>query len=334
MNEKHEGLNSIEKRELEPLYSYGVFDPRPAPEAQAANEAIFAKGKVYGIEVTIPALASRCEANLDPQHGSSGEALASAIEGAIEWELPPNEATLATVKPDIDSVGAMAVIEMRRREIPMNDDLSKRILLVADADRATSKPWPGKQELPNEENPWPSTFFTDPRTVAVLGASVSDFKSPLASRVVTMESYLTDGKLPEQYQKQVDDARKQLITALESGEMKAGLSMSSKVAIVVGKHRDAMTIGYSLAPIVVAFNPEFSPNPKVPAHAKYTVAQYKIGHANLVEALKELNQTDPAVTEEAKWGGSTGIIGSPQGISSQLTPEQVAEIVGKYIEAE
>ena len=83
--------------------------------------------------------------------------------------------------------------------------------------------------------------------------------------------------------------------------------------------------------IVVAFNPEFSPNPKVPPHAKYTIAQYKIGYANLVGALKELNEADPAVTEEAKWGGSAGIIGSPQGISSQLTPEQVSEIVGKYI---
>lgn len=331
MNENNERLNVNERKEREPLYAYGVLDPRPTPEAQAANEAIFAKGKVYGVEVTIPALASRCEANLDPQHGSSGEALSSAIEGAIEWELPPNEATLATVKPDIDSVGAMAVIEMRRREIPMSDDLSKRILLIADADRATSKPWPGRQELPNKENPWPSTFFVDPRTVAVLGASVSDFKSPLALRVMTMESYLTDGKLPEQHQKQVDDARKQLITALESGEMKAELSMSSKVAIVIGKHRDAMTIGYSLAPIVVAFNPEFSPNPKVPAHAKYTIAQYKIGYANLVGALKELNAVDPAVTEEAKWGGSAGIIGSPQGISSQLSPEQVSEIVAKYI---
>ena len=155
MNEKHEALNVNERQEREPLYAYGVFDPRSVPEAQAANEAIFAKGKVYGIEVTIPALATRCEANLDPQHGSSGEALASAIEGAIEWELPPSEATLATVKPDIDSVGAMAVIEMRRREIPMSDDLSKRILLVADADRATSKPWPGRQELPNNENPCP-----------------------------------------------------------------------------------------------------------------------------------------------------------------------------------
>jgi hypothetical protein len=137
--------------------------------------------------------------------------------------------------------------------------------------------------------------------------------------------------MPAVYEKQVDEARKQLITALETGEMTAELTSDGKVAVVVGKHRDAMTIGYSLSPVVVAFNPEFSPNPKVPAHAKYTVAQYKMGLVDLTGALKELNEADSAVTEQAEWGGSPGIIGSPMGVSSKLTPERVAEIVAKYV---
>lgn len=329
MKNMGEASMSPEKEKVRP-YEYAVFDPRPIPEAQAANDAIFAKGPVYGVEVTNPKLAERCAVNLDPQH-SGGDAMAAAIEAAMTWEVPPEQATLATLKADIDAVGAMAVLEMRRRDEELSDEMKGRAGLIADADRASAKPWPGRQDLPNKEHPWPSTFFSDPRAVAVLSAAASDFKSPLGARVATMEGYLKDGVMPASYEKQVDEGRQQLIAALESGDMKAELTADGKVAIVVGKHRDAMTVGYSLSPIVIAFNPEFSPNPKVPAHAKYTIAQYKMGLADLMGALKELNAADTAVTEQAKWGGSPGIIGSPQGVSSKLSPEQVAEVVSRYV---
>lgn len=311
-------------------YEYVMFDPRSIPEVQATNEAIFVKGDVYGIEVTNKKLADRCVANLDPQH-SGGDAMASAVEVAITWDIPPEQAVLATMKPDIDAVGAMAVLEMRRCGEEISEESKGRILFIADADRASTHSWPGQQDLPSNENPWPSTFFQDPRVIAILSATVSDFKIPLASRVLSMENYLKDGVIPALYEKQVDEARKQLIMAIEKGEMKAELITNSKIAVVVGRHRDAMTIGYSLSPIVVALNPEFSPNPKVPAYAKYTVAQYKIGLVDFIGALKELNDIDPAVTDQAKWGGSPGIIGSPQGVSSKLSPEKVAEIITKYI---
>lgn len=311
-------------------YEYATLDPRPVPEAQAANDAVFARGPVYGVEVTNPKLAERCAANLDPQH-SGGDAMAAAVEAAMTWDVPPTQATLATLKADIDAVGAMAVLEMRRRGEEITDEVKGRVGLIADADRASAKPWPGRQDIPNAERPWPSTFFSDPRAVAVLSAAASDFKSPLGTRVATMEGYIKDGTMPASYEKQVDEARQQLIAALESGEMKADVTADGKVAVVVGKHRDAMTIGYSLSPVVVAFNPEFSPNPKVLAHAKYTVAQYKMGLADLMGALKELNEVDTAVTEQAKWGGSPGIIGSPMGVSSKLSPEQVAEVVARYM---
>jgi hypothetical protein len=320
---------SPEREKMRP-YEYATFDPRPVPEAQAANDAVFAKGPIYGVEVTNPKLAERCAANLDPQH-SGGDAMAAAVEAAMTWEVPPEQSTLATIKADIDAVGAMAVLEMRRRGEEITDEAKGRVGLIADADRASAKPWPGRQDLPSKENPWPSTFFSDPRAVAVLSAAASDFKVPLGARVSTMEGYLKEGAMPAMYEKQVDEARNQLIAALESGDMKAELTADGKVAVVVGKHRDAMTVGYSLSPIVVAFNPEFSPNPKVPTHAKYTVAQYKMGLADLMGALKELNAADQAVTEQAKWGGSPGIIGSPQGVSSKLSPEQVAEIVARYV---
>lgn len=77
-----------------------------------------------GIEVTDPAAAALCDlGNIDPQHGhgAQGRYALSAVEqngiaacdAALTWPLPPNGATLATVRPDLDSITAMAVLSLR-----------------------------------------------------------------------------------------------------------------------------------------------------------------------------------------------------------------------------
>lgn len=313
------------------VYNYSLLDPRSIPVAQGANDKVFSQGDIYGIEVTNPVLAQRCKNNLDPQHGESGDVNLSAIKVALNWDLPPKGSTLVTIKPDIDSIGAMAVLVMRQNNLDITPEIEERINFIDNADRASNQDWSGPHNLPSSENPWPPTLFSDPRTVAILGAAVSDFRAPVKNRIEMIENYLSTGELPLQYEKQVEDARRQLISALENGGLTVELDSSGRIATVIGKHRDAMTVGYSLAPVVVAFNPTFSPNPSIPPHAKYTVAQYKVGYANLKEALNELNEADSAVTETSEWGGNPGILGSTQGISSQLSPDQVTEIVRKHL---
>lgn len=65
----------------------------------------------------MPTLAERCMANLDPQH-LGGDVATAAIQAALAmWrELPPDGATLATIRPDLDSIGAMAVLELLRQD--------------------------------------------------------------------------------------------------------------------------------------------------------------------------------------------------------------------------
>ncbi|MFC3986853.1 hypothetical protein, partial [Streptosporangium jomthongense] len=87
------------------IYTFATLDPRPTDSARTANDALLAK-EVLGVEVTVPVLADRCTAgNLDPQH-LGGDAATAAIEAALTWPLPPAHTTLATVRPDADSVGA------------------------------------------------------------------------------------------------------------------------------------------------------------------------------------------------------------------------------------
>ena len=95
-------------------YQYGLIDPRPIPDAKTANDKLFENPHgVLGIEVTIPAYALRCTlGNIDPQHTDGNKDLA-AIELAQTCEIPPSEATMVTVRADLDALGSMALLEYR-----------------------------------------------------------------------------------------------------------------------------------------------------------------------------------------------------------------------------
>lgn len=347
------------------MYKFATLDPRPIPAAQIANDAVFGcpqcggtggaidEGsdgpchagpyypRVYGIEVTVPSLAARCVTNIDPQH-TGGNAEVAAIEVALTCELPPDGAMLATVRPDLDSVGAMAIMAMRadgRREslMIMSDDgypmaysqegnrFDVRIRMVADADKFARGDWPGPRPLPTVANPWPaggSAESTQP--LAAMAAAVADFKVPLDQRVSLMEAWLLMGEEPAQYRAQVERERADLVSALERDEIKA--ETKNGLAVVETTHRAATLVGYCLAPVVVALNPAFRLSGGDP-HRKFTVCQFKTGHCDLKAATADLQAL------ETGWGGSPTIIGSPQGVSSALTLERVTEVVARHLKS-
>lgn len=304
-------------------YTFATLDPRPIPAAQEANEEVFASGSVYGIEITVPALAERCIANLDPQH-SGGDANTAAVEAALTAELPADGATLATVRADLDAVGAMALFALRAEGHAISPEKTEaRIQSVAAADTFARGNWPGSQPLPTRENSWPSSGSAEgTRELAAMAAMVADFKVPLAERVAGMEQWLLTGDEPEQYRFQVERERFELVAAIEAGEVKIREFPGLVVAIET-THRGATMIGYHLAPVVVALNPAFRFGGGEP-HRKFTVCQYMAGYVDLRAVVAEL------ASMEAGWGGSPTIIGSPQGVGSTLTIDDVVSVVERH----
>ena len=301
---------------------FEILDPRPIEAARVANEKIFTSGPVLGIEVTVPALAKRCVKNLDPQH-SGGNADLAAIEVAVTTaELPQEDMTLATVRADLDSVGAMAVFSIRARGISLEPAM-ERISRVAIADKFVRGGWPGQKSLPTRDNQ--ATSASESRQLAVIAVAVADFKVPLEARVSIMENWLLNGTEPEQYRASVDRERSDLINALEKGQIKRETRANGKIAVVETTHRAATAVGYALAPVVVALNPSFKQGPGEGYRRKFTVCAFEPKFADIRGALAEL------ATLEAGWGGSPTIGGSPQGVSSVLTIDQVVEIVEKYL---
>ena len=136
--------------------------------------------------------------------------------------------------------------------------------------------------------------------------------------------------LLKDYDKKAEVERMGMIAALGNGQIKTEVR-AGKIAVVESTHKAAINpVGYSLAPLVVALNPEFQPRADTPAVRKFTIAQYQAGHVDMAAVANELNQLEPTSTEKSKWGGSPTIIGSPQGVSSALTVDQVVAVVEKY----
>ncbi len=262
-------------------YVFATLDTSNTVDAAIANNKLFAENNVLGIEVTMPALAVRCGlGNLDHHGPDAGKP--AAIQQALECALPNilyvgcyvsgchkdpaqclaacmamrrNEmpTVLATVKPDLDSVGAMALLDLRTEartaldaglcnfNVPrgeelefcgmelkalFRDDVMQRIQKIADADTAAlaaSAEWQ-PHDLPSRDNPWPSTVSIDGnRELAAIAAAVADFKVPLETRVEAMKRWLLTGEEPAEYREKVEKERQNMIEALEND----GLGSSS-----------------------------------------------------------------------------------------------------------
>ena len=94
-----------------PMYLYGLLRKDVSPEAERHNDEWLGPNTL-GIEVTSDYLARRCGlGNIDPQHQVNGGS--SAIEEALISPLPKAGSRMVTIRPDKDSIGAMAILTLR-----------------------------------------------------------------------------------------------------------------------------------------------------------------------------------------------------------------------------
>lgn len=304
-------------------YRYALLDPSGTPAAEERNNAIFGVGPVYGVEITRPDLAERAASNLDPQH-LGGDPSTAAIEAALHWSPPPDGATLATIRVDMDSVGAMAVLTCRASghlfepplvDLPGEENDTARVLRVARADCEAAGPWPGIRRL------------ADPRhligPLAGVDGMATDASRTLEERVFLVARWILAGSdaMPRLLATYQTAAIREAERALANLHVEMG---ADGVAWVRGEHRFAFQLGYRMSPVVVAENPAHRLSGGRP-HLKYTIARWNSSIPMDWSGMRrELDQREPG------WGGSSSIVGSPQGRASTLTSGQVLDIVGRH----
>ena len=293
---------------------------------------------VVGIEFTLPKLAYLLTANIDGQHNTTGGQ--AAITLALTCEIPPHTATYAVVRPDCDALGAIAVLEMRRTLLleqgddTVSDEVLARVNWIAQRDAFQFGTWPGTRDV--------AEIATDERFLwAALTSLCMNTKERLPQRVDLIREWVEFGDcagLTEALTK----VQKDHAIALADYSI---VAQESCIVAINAHYFGATDIAYCYAPVAVLANDKFV-HPKVEGtYLKYTVCQFQPGKyvdlIGIAEALNELEDDSVGVWiinalgerefVKALWGGSPGIIGSPQGVSSSLSIEQVLAVVKSHL---
>lgn len=305
---------------------YFAIDPRPVSKEAEINKINQLKEENFymlGLEVTIPEFANLMDENIDPQH-TDRNFEKSCISVVFErtkndtiFPIPvPKKIVLFTVRPDMDSVGSMALILTYLGTDSCWMEYSQpeeQVLEIAKADCFISeKKWQPKKLFQNG-------FETE--KLGPIAKAVSDFSVELKQRVHWVYDWLYDYSEPAGYRSKFENEREEIRNAFKTGQ--TTIEVKGKIAIVISKLRAATSIGYSQAPVVVALNPEM-PSP-TGAYRKFTICQYSPNYCDISSVLKELAEI------ENGWGGSPVIGGSPQGISSNLEMNEVISVVQKHM---
>ncbi len=300
-------------------YRFELLTPLATSSGASANEAIFARGPVLGIEVTVPALALRCSAgNIDPQH-TEGDTSRAAIEDALIWPIPVDGTLLATVRADLDSLGAMAVLSLRAGGIGLSPAALDRVHQIAVADKFAHGTWRGPRPL---SELWGGD--RDEHPLGAIGCAVMDASRTLAERVGLVADWIIRGAVPDRYRERASREAADLRAELERGETTVDLRADERIAVVESGHRSAVRVGYCRAPVVIARNPAFRFQGGAP-HLKYTIAQFTTGYVDLGAVAAALRGREPG------WGGSPTIIGSPQGRASEMSLDEILGTVQLHL---
>lgn len=263
-----------------------------------------------GIEITIPNMEITSGINLDHHSKGSTAKMPSACEQALEVPLPPEGAIIATVRTDQDSITAMAVIANRATGRKVDETVVRAVGLM-------DRYGPKVEEQMHHD------------LVVAIAGKTADFKIPLEQRVAFVQACLDGTYNPKEVASLVEARNREFEEAKKASKVE--IAAGGKIAVVVSTHRFATNIGYEVAPVVVATNPTMpvigeGGKPTGETYLKYTVCRWDSNvPVNLEGALKEIQQIEPG------WGGRGDIFGSPQGVSSRLTTDEVVRVVEKYL---
>jgi hypothetical protein len=277
-----------------------------------------------GIEVTDALLAAACDlGNIDPQHGfARGPVVAgrAAIDVALHWPRPPPGATLATIRPDADSIGAMAVLSLRAECVAFTPAMHARVDLVARSDCFDYGDWASwaAAHPPPQQGAEFLALSPHPTEFRVLAAFIGLHPYDLPASVSMMRTWLLSGALPPLGEAEVDKSDSEGAAAWSAGLIRFEVMCGGKMAFVPSDYPGAITLGYRHAPIVVAER-------LVGDKRKISIAQFEREHLDMRALATRLNAIEPG------WGGSETILGSPQGQTSKVKIGDIASLIQQMV---
>jgi hypothetical protein len=292
-------------------FLFGLLKAEREPGAEPHNAPWLGEATL-GVEVIEPALAARCRlGNVDPQHSSADDSH-TAIEAALDWPPPPHGSKLVTLRRDADACGAMAILTMRAEGRAMSADGCRRVGLVADADAFRCGAWPGPRPLPRSAAEIDEVGF-GPEGLGAMIVGVA--QAPIAEGIAAMTDWLATGAGPDDWRLNAEWLAKGLYCAFAGGVIRVEEIVPKTLCVVESSLPVGLRLGYRRAPTVIAVSSGGGKPRRV------AIAQYAPGYVDLAAVAARLNVREPG------WGGSTTIIGSPQGVACQTPLSDCVAIV-------
>jgi hypothetical protein len=269
---------------------------------------------IIGLKVISPEAANKLKLNIRPQH-IKGEPSTSTIlevfKNTLELKnkLQDKHVTIVTERPNVDAVGAGALIKLiTDKSDKLNDqELIDRVQQINDFNNGIFNIiWPPKSI---------DEVLCSNTKISGIHKAMGDFNLPLSNKVEIMEEWLLTGKQPEKYVQ----AFNQDVSNLKSVPIKI---TEKGIAVIETDLPGAHLAGYTVSPVVIAINNKFMDPVSKQETVKYTICQYTgMECANLPDLTKALNELEG--NTQGKWGGNPNLIGSPMGFGTKLKQEDI-----------
>jgi len=255
---------------------------------------------IIGLEMTEPSLAELCDRNIDPQHTdnrgdqSCAKEIAENAPVQLGWfkSKDLDKVIFVTNRVDVDSVAAFVLADryLRGERISYNENVAA----INSHDTHLGDAWSGPKAIEDAFDPESKT--------GALAASVQVFRVT-SKNIADVAKFIDTGVVEEDVMDSFRKSQQAIIAKVKSGEIKT--EVVGGIAYVESTDRAATNVGYSMAPVVVAVNPQMRA-PDGHTYCKVSICQHEAGYADLKAIGAEL------ATKEAGWGGSPTFIGSPQ----------------------
>lgn len=292
----------------------------PALSAMHPRNRGLLGARTLGIEVTVPELAAGCGlGNIDPQHHPAALRAHAAIEAACTAPLPPPGSVLVTVRPDADSLGAMAVLALRAADIDLLPAIRGRIARIAAADGFRQPPWAAwRPAHPPLEGavPWQRLLEHAPAAPAIAIAAAADRQLP--ERVHALALWLLRGARPAWARGGPVPRLAGLAAAWNTGRIRVEPVVPGRLALLRSAVPGALRLAYRWAPVVVAESAPARP-------ARVTIAQFEPGWCDMAGLAAALSDLEPG------WGGTAAILGAPQGQGTRLPLPRLLALVRAHL---
>lgn len=288
------------------------------------NEGFF----LVGIEITESDLNNLFHLIIDPQHDPINKSDITSIEYTFNNQENLynilnkfDKVLLCTIKPDMDSIGTMAIIDlMLKKNLRLDGDMILRLKAIAKSDRHGRINWKNRRE---------DYFHFDHYNIHGLPSGLaymtSDHKIDTIQKVQNMKDYLLTGSF-DTLNKYTDNVIKNHKKSIKNTDI--SIIIPKKICFVTSNYRGAVAYGYKFCSTVIAKNNNFifGRNSTQIQGKKITIAQYEDNkYIDLISLKCELNKLEPG------WGGSSVIIGSPQTHPCTLDDKQIINLAIKFL---